>query len=139
MKKILALITLTMTLFIANGQNIPAEANQFIGTFFSGYNIQGVAEYAATSPVAYSVELDNNVHIDFDANGAWLGIQAYEAGIPAAVIPNKIAQFLTEKGYHNLNTFATIDKQNGQFAIVNQDGSGYVFDANGNFLRETSN
>lgn len=125
-------------MLFANAQQIPAEASHFINTFFQDYQVEGVAEYSATSPIAYTVELANNIHIDFDANGAWVGIQAYEAGIPSAVIPNKIAQFLTEKGYHNLNSFATIDKQNGKFTIINQDGSGYVFDANGNFLRETS-
>ena len=139
MRKVLAFIVMATAMLFANAQNIPSEARHFINTYFPNRAIQGVAEYAATSPIAFTVELDNNIHIDFDANGAWLAIQAYEAGLPVAVIPTKIAQFLTEKGYNSLTTFATIDKQNGQITIINQDGAGYVFDASGRFLRETSN
>jgi hypothetical protein len=137
MKKILALITLVMTLFLANGQNLPMEANQFVGTFFPDYNIQGVAEYAASSPIAFTVELDNNVHIDFDANGAWLGVYAPEAGVPKALFSSDMIRIFSERGYKDLGSFASMEKANGVITVINQDGSGYVFDLNGRYLRDT--
>lgn len=138
MKKILALVTLVMTMFLAKGQSLPDEAKNFIGTFFPEYSIQGVAEYAATSPVAFTVELDNNVHIDFDANGAWMGIQASEAGIPKAVFNAEMIRVFSERGYGDFDSFASIEKANGVITIIHQDGSGYVFDLNGHYLRDTA-
>lgn len=138
MKKILALITLVMTVFFASGQNLPAEANHFIGTFFPDYNIQGVAEYAASSPVAFTVELDNNVHVDFDANGAWIAIQAPEAGVPKALFSSDMLRVFSERGYNDFGSFASMEKANGVITIIHQDGSGYVFDLNGHYLRDTA-
>ena len=138
MKKILALITLAMMMFLAHGQNLPAEANHFIGTFFPNYNIQGIAEYAVGSPIAYTVELDNNVHIDFDANGAWVGVQAMEAGVPKALFSSEMTRVFSEKGYNDFDSFASIEKANGVITIIHQDGSGYVFDLNGRYLRDTT-
>lgn len=139
MKKILAFFTLATALLLTNGQNLPSEANHFIKTFFPNYTIQGVVEYTATAPSAYKVELDNNIYISFDENGAWVGIEAYEAGIPETIFSPEIARTLKEKGYNTLSTFATIEKRNGNVIVTNQDGSGYVFDLSGNFLRETAN
>lgn len=138
MKRILSLIIMATAMLFAHAQQIPAEASHFLNTFFPDYQVQGVAEYAATSPIAYTVELDNNVHIDFDANGAWVGIQAPEAGIPEAAIPGKIAQYLKERGYDDLSTFATIEKKSGAITITNQNGAGYIFDSNGRYLRDTT-
>lgn len=138
MKKFFALILMTTALLFAHGQQIPAEASHFINTFFPDYNIQGVGEYAATSPIAYNVMLDNNVSIDFDANGAWLGIHANESGLPEGVIPTKIAQYLRDAGHNDLSAYVSIEKKEGTIILINQNGAGYVFDENGRFLRDAT-
>ena len=138
MKRILSLIILATAMLFANAQQIPAEANNFLNTFFPDYDIQGVAEYAASSPIAFTVELDDNVHIDFDANGAWLGVYAPEAGVPKALFSSDMTRIFSERGYNDFGSFASMEKANGVITVINQDGSGYVFDLNGRYLRDTA-
>ena len=120
---------------VVNSSTLPAAAKTLISTHFPAATIRLVEKKnsASTNGTIYDVSLSNGFEIDFDINGNWTEIDGGTLAIPNALIPAKIATYVTAN-YPNL--FITqIDNEKTYTDVELSNDVELVFDTQGNFLR----
>lgn len=136
MKKLFASIVCLLGVFCSTAQSLPAEADNFIGTFFSDRAVTGVSDFYAPSEFAFRVELDSEVTIYFDAAGKWQLVESFSSDI-SSILNQKIKAAITEMGNNPVNAVKIRCDENEHTTIVTfNDGASHVFSANGVFLRK---
>lgn len=137
MKKLFAFFVIAFAVVFCSAQSIPDNAGHFIDTFFPNSEIAGVAEFQPGGPYAIRVELDSDISICFDANGVWGLVESFSSDI-SPVLSSSIAASIREKGSNPRNAVRILLVPRDNTTVVTfNDGSAFVFDANGRYLRNT--
>lgn len=120
---------------VVNPTTLPAAATTLISTHFPDAVIRLVEKknIAALNGAIYDVSLSNGFEIDFDANGNWTEIDGGRLAIPNALVPEKIAAYVTANYPALLLT--AIDKERTYYDVELSNDLDLVFDLQGNFLR----
>lgn len=143
MKKILfvLLILATATIGINAGevvtpdaQKLPAEAREFITKHFSDAKVSYIKiENEFLKGKSYEVVLTNGAELEFDAKGRWTEVDCKRVAVPAAIIPQKVKDYVKQ---HFASNFITQIEQGRRGLEVELDNDLSVeFDKNGNFKR----
>lgn len=137
MKKLFAVLVVAFTVTFCSAQSIPDNASHFINTFFHNSEMTGVAEFQPGTTYAFRVELDSDIAICFDANGAWGLVESFSSDI-SQVLSSSIKVAISDKGSNPRNAVRIrLVPQDNTTIVTFNDGMAYVFDSNGRYLRKT--
>ena len=113
-------------------QDLPAQAQTFLTTHFSGLDATHVEQEGSTDSPTYSVRLSDNTEIDFDQQGQWTEVDCKTKAVPAAIIPQGIADYVAAN-YPDL-TIVQIDKEPYGYEIELSNDLDLKFDQQQNIL-----
>lgn len=137
MKKIFSFLVVAFAVVFSSAQSMPANAGHFIDTFFPDSEVVGVAEFQPGGAYAFLVQLDSDITISFDANGSWGMVESFSSDI-SQVLSSSITTVIREKGSNPRNAVRIrLVPQDNTTVVTFNDGSAFVFDDNGRYLRNT--
>lgn len=73
---------------------LPSTAQQFIETHYSGTKILHATADKGLFDSDYEVNLDDGTKIEFSGNGLWTEVANRHRGIPSAIVPVSIADYV---------------------------------------------
>lgn len=113
-----------------SGQDLPAQAQQFIKTYFPGANVQLAQKDKGIDGTEYKVKLDNGFALEFDKNGLWQQVNGTPQSIPVNLVPTAISEYV------NLNypeqTILVIEQKKNGYKIIMLNAVELKFDKQGN-------
>lgn len=108
---------------------VPAAVTDFINKNFPGTTITG---QDPDNDGEIEVYLSDGTKVEFAPNNEWKTIKCPGKGVPAALVPQAIANYVKSNFQSTLIT--KIDKKYGSYEIELNNGAELNFDANGNFM-----
>ncbi|GHA34381.1 hypothetical protein GCM10007103_14750 [Salinimicrobium marinum] len=117
-------------------QDLPENARTFISTYFPTAEYSRVEENSAVESdgTMYEVDLSNNFEIDFTSEGSWVDVDGNDQELPAGIVPQKIAEYVSEN-YPDF--FITgIDTETTGYEIELSNDLDVLFDTEENFISE---
>lgn len=102
MKKLFLLLVSVFTLQFASADNdkpiafeqLPATAQQFVKQNFADQKVAFVKKESELFDASYELMFVSGDKIEFNKKGEWTDIRCKHTGVPAAVVPAKIAEFV---------------------------------------------
>lgn len=94
------LLTLCATIACADNEKpiavsqLPANAQQFITQHFAGRKVALAKVENEIVSKSYEVMFADGSHVDFDGKGNWTEVDCRQTGVPAAVIPAQIMDYV---------------------------------------------
>ncbi len=82
---------------ILDFSSLPTQAQTTITESFDKDDIMLIVLDNDITDKEYIVTFHSGTIIEFDKDGAWESVKAYIDGVPASIIPNTIAKYLSEK------------------------------------------
>lgn len=79
---------------VISPEQLPAPAKTFIATHFPGNTVLIVQKDADFLKTRYEVRLKDGTQIDFDKKGEWDKVDCQMTAVPAAIIPEVIANYV---------------------------------------------
>lgn len=141
MKKILSLLAMAAALIGLQScdddqkidpAKLPNSAEQFITTHFAEASINSVIKEHDDFTIHYDVYLSDGTFIEFKKDGEWKEVENRVTGVPASIIPEKIASYITT---NYSGAFVVDIERDRQYDVELNTGIELDFDLNGNFLR----
>lgn len=109
--------------------NLPQEAKSFIKEFFDGVKVlQVTSEWNE-----YEVIFADHSKVEFDKKGNWTDIKCASRGVPASIIPSKIASY-AERNFPD-EIIIEIERSRWGYEVKVSGGFELEFDKNCNFVR----
>ncbi len=105
MKKLFLLLVSVFTLQFASADNdkpitfeqLPAAAQQFVKTYFASEKVAFVKEDSELFDTSYEVMFASGSKVEFNKKGEWTDIKCKNSQVPAAVVPQAIRKFVTDR------------------------------------------
>ncbi len=102
MKKLFLLLVSVFTLQFASADNdkpiafeqLPATAQQFVKQNFADQKVAFVKKESELFDASYELMFVSGDKIEFNKKGEWTDVRCKHTGVPAAVVPAKIAEFV---------------------------------------------
>lgn len=116
----------------AAAQSLPETITAFVKQHFPNATIAGIEPDNDHGGVEYDVYLSDGTELDFDVNNQWETVECRASGVPAAFIPQAIANYV-KSNYQNM-TIAKIHKEYHGYEIELSNGLELNFDKSGNFM-----
>lgn len=113
-------------------QAVPEAINAFVQQYFAGATIAYVETDADHGGIEYDVTLNDGTEIDFDRNNQWDNVDCHTKAIPAALVPQAIANYV--KSNYQALPITKIDKDAYGYEIELSNGMELKFDTSGRFL-----
>ena len=79
-------------------ENLPANSQQFIKTYFGDLNTTYVKEERGFFEKSYEVVFTDGTKVEFARNGEWKEIDCRRSSVPSPIIPKMIAEYV-KKNY----------------------------------------
>ena len=113
---------------------LPAKAQSFVKTHFPKEEVASVWKDTEMLRVEdYTVALSNGTEVEFLPNGEWKEIKSRGSEIPAKIIPNGIAQYVSQN--YSGHPIKKISKERNGYEVELIGGTDLEFSRNGKFLR----
>ncbi|GJH41762.1 hypothetical protein RCZ04_23120 [Capnocytophaga sp. HP1101] len=112
---------------------LPAKAQTFVKQHFKVEDIASVWKDDDIHDKDYKVHFNDGTEIEFYANGDWEEVKSRTQAIPAKIIPNGIAYYVS-KTYPQTNIYKIQKKRYG-YEVELTNGLDLEFNAKGQFLR----
>ena len=112
---------------------LPAKAQEFVTTYFSGHDIRFVRMEIEVTKTEYTVRFENGMEIEFNGNGDWEEVESHSECLPSGFLPETILSYLNQR--HPNTCLHEISKGRHKYEIELADGSELIFNKNGEFLR----
>ncbi len=77
-------------------QQLPQPAQQFINQHFAGQKVQLAKMESGLLEKSYDVMFAGGAKVEFDRNGAWTEVCHCQNGVPAAIVPAAISQYVKD-------------------------------------------
>ena len=108
---------------------LPANAKQVVTQHFGDKAIRyvEVTRFAISTP--YEVKFEDGTEIEFDSKGEWKEIKARATGIPEALLPQQIRDYVSGN-YKDVKVVEIERKRRGGFDIELNNGLELEFDKN---------
>lgn len=105
MKKLVLLLVSVFTLQFASAGNdkpitveqLPAVAQQFVKKHFASEKVAFAKEDSELFDTSYEVMFANGDKVEFNKKGEWTDIKCKHSQVPAAVVPQAIQKFVTDR------------------------------------------
>ena len=140
-RKIATVITVLFAVNFAAAKDVqikfselPQKAQTYVRTHFSESDVASVWKDTEMLLVEdYTVVLSNGLEIDFYPNGDWKEVKSRGTEIPAKIIPNGIAQYVSQN--YSGHPIKKISKERNGYEVELIGGTYLEFSRNGKFLR----
>ena len=140
-RKIATVITVLFAVNFAAAKDVqikfselPQKAQTYVRTHFSESDVASVWKDTEMLVVEdYTVVLNNGLEIDFYPNGDWKEVKSRGTEIPAKIIPNGIAQYVSQN--YSGHPIKKISKKRYGYEVELIGGTDLEFSQNGKFLR----
>ena len=111
---------------------VPDAVAAFVKQYFPNATIAGVERDSDHGGLEYDIYLNDGTQIDFDANNQWDKVECHSKGVPAALIPQAIANYV-KSNYQN-TIITKIDMEYHGYEIELANGLDLNFDKSGHFM-----
>ena len=115
-----------------NPNELPTVAESYIDTHFADASITSVLKEYDDLTYTYKVYLSDGTFIEFKKDGEWKDIENRVTGVPASVIPEKIATYITTNYASN---FVVDIERDRNYDVVLNNNLDLVFSLSGDSLR----
>ena len=140
-RKIVTVVTVLFAVNLAAANDIPIKfselpqkAQTFVKTHFSESDIASVWKDTEMLLVEdYTVVFNNGTEIEFYPSGEWKEVKSRGTEIPAKIIPNEIAQYVSQN--YSGHPIKKISKKRYGYEVELIGGTDLEFSQNGKFLR----
>ena len=140
-RKIVTVVTVLFAVNFAAAKDVqikfselPQKAQTFVKTHFSESDIASVWKDTEMLLVEdYTVVFNNGTEIEFFPSGEWKEVKSRSTEIPAKIIPNGIAQYVSQN--YNGHPIKKISKKRYGYEVELIGGTDLEFSQNGKFLR----
>ena len=140
-RKIVTVVTVLFAVNFAAAKDVqikfselPQKAQTFVKTHFSASDIASVWKDTEMLLVEdYTVVFNNGTEIEFFPSGEWKEVKSRGTEIPAKIIPNGIAQYVSQN--YNGHPIKKISKKRYGYEVELIGGTDLEFSQNGKFLR----
>lgn len=142
MKRINLIWAIVMCLFISASchahdkiipvTQLPAEAQTFIKTYFADKTVAYCKKDYEGMGYKYEVKFNDGTEVDFDKKGVWDKVDCKFAAVPAALVPEIIANYVTAN--YPGASIVKIDKERYGYEIELSNDLELKFDRNGNLF-----
>ena len=117
---------------VASPQAVPEAVNAFVQQYFAGATIVNVDADSEYGGVEYDVILNDGTEIEFDRNNQWDNVDCHVKAVPAALVPQAIANYVNTN--YQAVPITKIDKDAYGYEIELANGLDLKFDTSGRFL-----
>ncbi len=121
-KQILTLATILLLGFTAFAQNgmatieqLPANSQEFIKTYFNDYKVSYILTDKEFADVDYKVCFEDGTEIEFNAKGDWTDISSKQGCIPTGFILKEITDFVNAR--HNNMCITDIEREFNRITV----------------------
>lgn len=111
---------------------LPAEAQTFIKTYFADKTVAYCKKDYEGMGYKYEVKFNDGTEVDFDKKGVWDKVDCKFAAVPAALVPEIIANYVTAN--YPGASIVKIDKERYGYEIELSNDLELKFDRNGNLF-----
>ena len=140
-RKIVTVVTVLFAVNLAAANDVqikfselPQKAQTFVKTHFSESDIASVWKDTEMLLVEdYTVVFNNGTEIEFYPSGEWKEVKSRGTEIPAKIIPNEIAQYVSQN--YSGHPIKKISKKRYGYEVELVGGTDLEFSQNGKFLR----
>ena len=140
-RKIVTVVTVLFAVNLAAANDVPIKfselpqkAQTFVKTHFSESDIASVWKDTEMLLVEdYTVVFNNGTEIEFFPSGEWKEVKSRGTEIPAKIIPNGIAQYVSQN--YSGHPIKKISKKRYGYEVELIGGTDLEFSQNGKFLR----
>ena len=140
-RKIVTVVTVLFAVNFAAAKDVqikfselPQKAQTYVRTHFSESDVASVWKDTEMLIVEdYTVVLSNGLEIDFYPNGDWKEVKSRGTEIPAKIIPNGIAQYVSQN--YNGQRIKELKKKRYGYKVELSGGIDLEFSQNEKFLR----
>lgn len=115
-----------------NPNELPSVAEAYIDTHFADASVTSVLKEYDDLTYTYKVYLSDGTFIEFKKNGEWKDVENRVTGVPASVIPEKIATYITTNYPSN---FVVDIERDRNYDVELNNNLDLVFSLSGDFLR----
>ncbi len=107
-------------------EQLPQPAKDFVRKHFNEADVVLVTMDKEVFSTTYDVKLQNGISIDFDKSGRWKEVDGNHLALPAAIIPEKIATFVSSK--HTSATIVKIARNKRFYEVELNNDLDLIFD-----------
>ena len=140
-RKIVTVVTVLFAVNLATANDVPIKfselpqkAQTFVKTHFSESDIASVWKDTEMLLVEdYTVVFNNGTEIEFFPSGEWKEVKSRGTEIPAKIIPNGIALYVSQN--YSGHPIKKISKKRYGYEVELIGGTDLEFSQNGKFLR----
>ena len=139
-RKIVTVVTVLFAVNLAAANDVPIKfselpkkAQTFVKTHFSESDIASVWKDTEMLLVEDYTVFNNGTEIEFYPSGEWKEVKSRGTEIPAKIIPNGIAQYVSQN--YNGHPIKKISKKRYGYEVELIGGTDLEFSQNGKFLR----
>ena len=140
-RKIVTVVTVLFAVNFAAAKDVqikfselPQKAQTFVKTHFSESDIASVWKDTEMLLVEdYTIVFNNGTEIEFYPSGEWKEVKSRGTEIPAKIIPNGIAQYVSQN--YSGHPIKKISKERNGYEVELIGGTDLEFSQNGKFLR----
>ena len=140
-RKIVTVVTVLFAVNFAAAKDVqikfselPQKAQTYVRTHFSESDVASVWKDTEMLVVEdYTVVLNNGLEIEFYPSGDWKEVKSRGTEIPAKIIPNGIAQYVSQN--YNGQRIKELKKKRYGYKVELSGGTDLEFSQNGKFLR----
>ena len=140
-RKIVTVVTVLFAVNLAAANDVPIKfselpqkAQNFVKTHFSESDIASVWKDTEMLLVEdYTIVFNNGTEIEFYPSGEWKEVKSRGTEIPAKIIPNEIAQYVSQN--YSGHPIKKISKKRYGYEVELIGGTDLEFSQNGKFLR----
>jgi hypothetical protein len=111
---------------------LPAKAQAFVGTHFAGIDVSYSQVDRELFGNTYEVFFVNGSKVEFNSDGEWDNVDCLRAEVPAAIIPESIANFVRTN--HPGQIIVQIDRDRRSYDIELRNGLEIKFDLRFNVI-----
>lgn len=110
-----------------NFEELPAEAKSLISTHFQGEELSHIILDNDIVCRDYTVSFLSGTKLEFDGSGDWTEIDCGKAGVPQALIPQQIADYV--KVHYPDRTITELKREHGHTEIKLSGGLELTFNS----------
>lgn len=142
MKKFAVLTAALLFLFSFSGRadndrpiavdQLPQKSQKFIEQYFPKAKIAYAKEEREFLDIRYEVVFANSAKIEFLKDGEWKEVDCKYSAVPAAIVPVKIAEYVT-KNYEDVQ-IVKIDRSKREYEVDLSNGLELTFDTKFNLI-----
>ena len=114
-------------------QAVPDVITAFVQQYFPGATVARVETDNEHGGIEYELTLNDGTEVDFDANNQWEKIDTHTKAVPAALVPQAVADYV--KAQYQSLFIVKIDKDYNGYDIELSNGMDLDFDQAGRFVR----